>query len=563
MKSIRAAYPRPVLIALAAAVTSYTLVWLASQHKLIYTDEVVFAEDFARIARGEWADAVIPHPPLYVALASLSTRIFGYTLPAMRVIGGLAFAATLGLIPWACHALIQDAQQARRATLTGITIYAIHPLALQGSLLLDVDNTIFTPAMLLCVIALALTESSPPVKRIALVGASFAFMLWTKLLPTSLLIAVSALIVYAPRRRLFVVTALGIVFGLILFAMSFGIFAAWVNFPLDALSATFQRTQEPLSGGTQKLIARTIMGGGITLVWLGVPFVLGYGVAVARRILALKRTQPCAALDVIMLCSLMGLALFSAGNELPMGFPRYHYPLFLLMVLLVSRDLAEYPPDSRERSILLVVLIACAAYFALVIPDPLLPQYQLTFETDNLLRRLSVGLRSQATAFVLPFAAAWLVAWVYLRNRARAFQVAAIAFCLASWGALTVTQTRADYATIYEYGRQGAAEASAVVRERTPIADTILAPKEMIFASQRAGEYVLLYVCPACTAQKWIERFETQPPAAYVLTTKEDGRYTHITRDPQVLAVLARCYEDRVTVGSYLIYMRKSLACVP
>jgi len=84
--------------------------------------------------------------------------------------------------------------------------------------------------------------------------------------------------------------------------------------------------------------------------------------------------------------------------------------------------------------------------------------------------------------------------------------------------------------------------------------------KETIFASQRAGEHVLLYVCPACTAQKWIERFETQPPAAYVLTTKEDGRYTQVTRDPQVLA---RCYEDRVAIGSYLIYVRKTLACAP
>jgi hypothetical protein len=608
-------YSRVILIVLTCATAFYAIVWAASQDKAIYADETAFAKNFAQITRGEWTKLFIPHPPLYTSLGSLSTQIFGYTPAAMRIPGGLSFVATLWLIPLACHGLTQDPTHASRAAVIGLVIYAIHPLALQGSLLLDIDNTIFTPAMLLFVIALSRTEAWPPYQRIVAVGLSFALMLWTKLLPTPLLITISTLLIYALRRRLFVNTTVGIALGALLFGASLCIFAKLVSFSLKIFAPTFQRMGTPASGGTQKLLSRALMGGGITAVWLGFPFAIVYLVAVARRIWRFTCGLRPTPLDVLTVCSLTGLLLYSAGNELPMGFPRYHYPIFLMMVLLVSnyvaaaRSQAKKPLwlpgersshlyrkgtlakwmgnrkgcvqhgcpyfkqiDERDRRgqhlgyacvciTLLGTGVACAVYLALVVPDPLLPQYQLTFETNDLWQRLLFGLRSQAVAFATPFLVLYLALRAATRNSTRAFLGACVAFSLVSWGVLTITQSRAEYATIYEYGRQGTTALSAAVRERTDATDTIVAPSEVIFASGRNGHNVLSYVGPGCDAQKWLRLFESQPPAAYVLTTKEDARYTQVTRDPRVIALLDRCYPNRVFLGTYLAYFRAPASC--
>ena len=55
-------------------------------------------------------------------------------------------------------------------------IYGFHPLALQGSVLFDVDNTRFTPAILLLAIALISTQSVAPTNRIIDVALCYPLM---------------------------------------------------------------------------------------------------------------------------------------------------------------------------------------------------------------------------------------------------------------------------------------------------------------------------------------------------------------------------------------------------
>ena len=178
MKSLRLVYPRPVVLALSIAIVWYGVLWLHSQGKLIYTDEVGFAQDMTHIAQGQWTGLAIPHPPLYIWLAGMAERTFGFGLPAIRSVGAASFVATLLLVPLTCYAFFKENVQ--RASLVAIAIYAIHPLALQGSLLLDIDNTIFTPALPLFLTALALQERFSRARGITLVALSYALMLTFK-----------------------------------------------------------------------------------------------------------------------------------------------------------------------------------------------------------------------------------------------------------------------------------------------------------------------------------------------------------------------------------------------
>lgn len=576
----RKLYSRPIWVILVGLTLLYVGVWILSRDKLIFTDEIVFAEDFARVARGAWAEAEIPHPPLYTGLGSIAVRLFGYTLPSLRLVGGLSFLAVLWLLPLACSALNGQLEHARRSGVIAALIWAVHPLALQGSLLLDIDNTLLPLAMLLLLLAFSLTETAPPAQRALWIALAWALMLWTKWLPSPLMLILALTVVLVLRRRQVLSALAGLALGSAVHGVSFVAFAILNDFPIDRLSITVNRTQM-IAMGWQRAMSRLIMGGGITSVWIGIPFLISWLMLAIYRTRDLLRGAQITYRDGVLGFTLVGMTVYSIGNELPMGFPRYHYPVFLGIVILVSLALADNTTLSAAwqnkyvRLVWLTMSAACAVYFALVLPDPLLPQYALTFETNDLWTRLRFGAQLQMSALFIPFGLIAVACWILLRLvrvplpalftqrplRSILF-VAAAAFSAGSWIVTSTAQAFADYATIYEYGRHGGREMATLIAQRTAPDDRIIAPKEILWAAQRKGDFIVsLLVCPECTAERMIERFRSDPPAAFVLTTKEDGRYTHVTRDPAFVALLARCYEPRVEIGTYLTYFRVGDTC--
>ncbi|MBK8836585.1 MAG: hypothetical protein IPO29_17680 [Anaerolineae bacterium] len=543
---MRALARRPALAVWCAAALAYLLIFAASQHKIIFTDEVVFAQDFGFAALGNWTAVRIPHPPLYVSLGAALVGVFGTSLTAMRAIGGASFLLTLALIPMTMRALFSE--RAERAALIAMGIWALQPLALQGSLLIDIDNTIFVPAMLFFIWASANPRRSP-----LMVGLAFAAMLWTKLLPTALFITASVVLIRLIRREGFGRLLLGLLAGLLVFGVTVLAYSTLLGFRLNTILDTFGRTGE-LGKGVAKMISRGIMGGGITAVWVGVPFALMYAAALRERIAAFWRDRTVLPSDTLIVCALGALFLLSIGNDLPMGFPRYHYPIVLLVTLTVSAWLATWEPARRDLVALGALTLAAAGYFSLVIPDPLLPQYLLTFETNDLVQRLRFALQSQAIAFGLPFALLVAAAWI-TRTKA-AGRIACVAFCVASWAVLDVTQARAEYSTIYEYGRAGGAEAAKVVRDSTHPNAVIVAPREIDWLTGRKATLSIQLAGPDGTPAQWLAFFAANKPAAVVLPTKEDSRYTQVTRDPGVLAQMAACYTPPRTIGSYVLWIR-------
>mgnify|MGYP001105930451 CR=1 FL=1 len=539
----------------------YIIIWLLSQDKLIYTDEVVFATDFVRVALGQWSSMEIPHPPLYVILGGVSTQLFGHNLPAMRLVGGIGYLLTLWLIPLSCRCLIADPARARRASLLATFAWAIHPLALQGSLLLDIDNTIFPPTLLLFALALLLTESTSVWQRVIYVGLTFAMMLWVKLLPSTFLFAIIVVVIYVIRRR-FVFSTLGaLVLGLLIFVVSLLIFSLITGFPLEVVLGTFLRTQNAAQS-PGRLLSRLIMGGGITAVWIGIPLLVIFGHIVFKRFMDILRNRQLHIQDLLILYVIVGFIIFTIGNELPMGFPRYHYPLALILVIVACAELARREELFHRSKIIaaFILSLCCIMYFAIFVPDPLLPHYELTFETKDLMTRLMFGLRSQVTALLIPLGASLVLYRVMTRKWAIVPPL--VSFCAATWLVTTITQTHAEYSTIYEYGRTGGWKVAELIQQRTQLDERIVAPKEILWAAQREGDFVVqLLVCPQCTAQSMINHFSTTKPSVYVLTTKEDKRYTYITRDPQFVDMLKQCYDRPIVEGNYIVYFRNKSIC--
>jgi hypothetical protein len=469
----------------------------------------------------------------------------------------MAWLAALALVPAACRAITADRTTAAKAAVVALAVLAIHPLTLQGSLLLDIDNTVFIPALLLTICAVGLSAGRSPSQQTLLIGGAWLLLLWTKLLPSAAIAAACLVAVALVDRRRLVPILGGLALGVAAFLVTFGTYLAVSGANLDVYISTFRRGGQALEAG--RYVTRAVMGGGILAFWVGVPFL---GLAVVALVDALRRfvrgTGQLAAAWIALTAGL-GVVVTTLGNELPMGFPRYQAPLFVLAVLLVAVWLARFawPLDWRVAAVLLLL----AGYFWLVIRDPLLPQYAFTVATDSLVERIRVGAVVFATAVVVPFVLAIVLLGFLAGWRRATLVLAALVVSFGGWSALTVAQATANYATIYEYGRVGGWEAGAAIRAATPPDGRIVAPLELVYASGREGQFIYDFLCPTCLP-KLLARFDDDPPAAFAASLKEVRRYPEILDDPALRSRLARCYAPPQTFGSYVVYVRSG-DCAP
>lgn len=282
-------------------------------------------------------------------------------------------------------------------------------------------------------------------------------------------------------------------------------------------------------------------------------------VATTATLRAFLRTREHPVMAWCALSVLVGLALFTLGNELPMGFPRYQAPLFWVGTIVTATWLTSMPRRIDWRfAALATPLLALGLWF--VLRDPLEPQYALTVLTDSLPDRVARGAEVALIAVVVPFGLALGAAFARARQVGPALLTATLAFSAASWTVTSLAQAGADYATIYEYGRRGGWEAGAAIRAGTPAGSTILAPLELVYASGREGQFIYDYLCPSCLPAL-IERLDRQPPAAIAYSQKEARRYPTLRQHPDLVARLAACYEPAQTIGSYAVHLRRANGC--
>jgi 4-amino-4-deoxy-L-arabinose transferase-like glycosyltransferase len=253
-------FSRPVLVALVGASMLGIGIWATSATKLIYTDEVAFFRDFQHLAAGRWDAIQIPHPPLYTLLGGLSVRLFGEGPLALRLPGLLAYLAALTLVPVVCFALTSRSDHARRAAVIALAVLAIHPLVLQGSLLLDIDNTVMTAALLGWIAVVGLSAGWPPWQQTLVVGATVALLLWTKLLPTPALFGATLLVVFAVARQRLLPVAAGLALGAATFSATFALFLSLSGSDLAVYLSTLGRSGQALR--LDLYLRRAVMGGG-------------------------------------------------------------------------------------------------------------------------------------------------------------------------------------------------------------------------------------------------------------------------------------------------------------
>ena len=312
------------------------------------------------------------HPPLYLYTLGASMAVLGTHSPYRLRLIGVAGLMTAILLLF----LIAREVTPRWRLVGGIAaiLALIHPFAIQGSVFLDIDPTIYAPLALL-VVWLAIRYGKRPdalgLPQILAIAGAIALVTWAKMTTTIDLLGVLVIWWLLARRpfRVAILEAISFVtIGLALFFATYGLWCAATGIPF---SYTFQVTFVDKSN--RLLSSWTYVEHAVHwhLRWIGAAILLliaAYLVDLVRSFLSARRLRPMDLPFLVGGAMLIQYVFLSPTDGTYQG--KYAFPALLMLLLPISWMLLRKP--IAQRSVGRWVLAAGIALAAgLLVPDVL------------------------------------------------------------------------------------------------------------------------------------------------------------------------------------------------
>ncbi|MBN1888225.1 MAG: glycosyltransferase family 39 protein [Thermoflexales bacterium] len=508
---------------------------------------------------------LIPHPQTYNHLVQLSLAILGVSPQNARVVGVLSGLLNLALIPVLVRQFFGHEDKTKWVTvaIAAIWLYTLNPLTAQNMMMLDIDNTLLTPALCAMLWLWKRIQDATPIRRTVALGLAFAAALWIKI-PTPILLMGCIGLFHLLRGQFKRAgeIALAAAGGAALFRASFELYGMLTGYTWAMLGGTFAKAPRSASA-IPAMLQRFPQGMGVLILWLSLPLtalliVLSFETLVR---LVKRRLQ---AHDLLVVYVAVTALVYMLILAPAWGYPKYHTPLTPIIVILAARLLAPAFQALPKRAWWLVAGLGLGlfVYKLAIIGDGFYPLYQVTFETDvgDLALRLSRGLRVGA-GLALPILAALAAAYV----AALRWKIAPALMIVATLGALSAgdmastsaVQVPADYSTRYRYTYDYRDLRQTVADLQAAGGGYILAVMDVLYYEGLSGERIYTYVCPGCKPQRLIDALQSRRIDALVWTSKEDNRSPGVVRDPVLVEMLNKCY-NRSTHGVFILYLRKS-----
>lgn len=438
-----------------------------------FADETYFAmQPVEHLHDVKAALPTIPHPPAYLDILRAGVRHWGWADAQFRWVGVASFLVSMTLLGLLAEKMVAG------SGVWAMVLWALHPMAIQGSLILDIDNTIMAPAVLLFLLVLLWKPWPLSQLRFWLLVGLWTLGLWIKV-STSLICAVALAVSWVLSRRslrdlsaVFGIAAIGTVAWFILWkAYTDAIGANWrIVFGHATASIHYAWNITPL-GVMQELALRLMR---IGLWWLpGMAIVLMLGIAWCYRLPRGELRWRCGVVLATTLVVAFGYVVVRGTHY---TFPKYHYPLLPLAITVAAAAVCHKRKSDARRVIAILLTAILTAVGTWLVGD-------LLYLLNATLRQVSVempALTPRVLRVFLVNASVWvgaslsfmLLGWMIVRKRSlQTVLWLTVAGLLGSALAYDLRQRQAPYATTFCYGRSYVDFARVVERMRQLRAD--------------------------------------------------------------------------------------------
>ena len=394
------------------------------------------------------------HPPLFHFIVRFLTNFLHLSAVQLRIIGITCFMVDLMLT----YLLVRIISRDNLIALLGALLFVSSPMAIQGSLLIDMDNTILTVALMLFILYFAVCYDKLKLKDCLILGFLFFLSLFSKF--TTPFALIPSLVIFYTLKKRFLWGASRVILisfvGIGLFLLTWQYFAYYYKLPFVHI---FKRPIEMFlqhSGFSNIKFLKHIA---TIWLWFG-PALLFIPIILISRIKKYWYRE----VTVLDFCIIYIIVIFLGHNFLEMtahGFPKYLYPILPAFAVLVALFLRELGIKLNLRDLVASsMLIPVTVIYNLFIPGDIIYTFHINlrqniifnfvnikvFFADIFLPILSYPLFILLIFFILKLLNRH---WRGLSSLSMAVFIVAISSNIS----LDILQAKAEYATNCYYGR--------------------------------------------------------------------------------------------------------------
>jgi 4-amino-4-deoxy-L-arabinose transferase-like glycosyltransferase len=413
---------------------------------------------------------ILSHPTLYHALLAVPVSIWGKTPAAGRSVGIVCFAGAALFVFFAVRRLTKG----RWPPVLALALFALHPLAVNSALLVEIDTTLLVLFAAVFFYWLVRLDFQLNLKKSLPLGLFSGVCLLAKLTtPPLVLLALAVYYVvnrdWANLKWVPLVAVVGAaVFAAVYFPYTLALGLPWYK----PFVHSFSRATDV--GGVPYLLTLGKRAVRITL-WVGLPLILAWGAAVwaRRRDWFGGRLAP---VDyAAVLCIVIFIGYWFVGGD-GYGFVKYHAPMVPLLAIFLAVHFGLAVGRERARSLAFILGLAFVFYL-LAARDSLYYPY-VASELKEVRGVSPAAVRNAllltAGTYLFPVVSFGLIA----RSGGRAMVILLVG--LAAGPALIGNQLYKPYSHRYNYGEVGLEDAIRTVRSYPEDANVVI-PVDVAF----------------------------------------------------------------------------------
>ncbi|MCP4756619.1 MAG: hypothetical protein GY866_37630 [Proteobacteria bacterium] len=500
------------------------------------------------------------HPPLYTLVFHPFYLLFGGKFLGGYAVGMVSVILSGGLVLAILKSYDSGILQRSRVVWSILIGYYSLPLIVHGAFIFDIDNTILTPALLLAYLTYLRFQKQANAANGAVLFLTVSLSFWCKTTTPFLLLFSIAFCHLIKRDLDFLFLKLMPVFATAVACFYFLYGRLYTNYFLRGVGS-FQisdgKVWNLLAGENtfQLPLNHFIFSIGSSLgalvVWSS-PFLvlmfltIFWQIVRNREIITLKRLDAQNSqqyLIPLMFVTITVIAYtFLLKVQASAGFPKYHYPIFAFLFVLLGMFLSK--TETRFRNVDVLFFLAMGAVYAFVVKDMLYEFYSLG--RAHQLTELALYVSKTASLMILPFIIYCLLRKpMLLENKYNVLAVMVVFLITINLSGL-ISRSQAEYSTNYHYG-VGGTKAAVEFANTIPVEKSIAFPFAGYFITQNPS-------FPGSQYGRLLGHSPTKPETDYIIITDQmlyGNKYLY------GIDYVKKRYERIKTIQSYGVWKKK------
>lgn len=506
--------------------------------------------------------------PLYYYILAFLSKIWGINKVTFIAFGIFCAAVTLILLYFIAR---QAADNNESAVLLACILFITHPMAIQGSTLVEIDNTLLMVAMNFFILLYLKLQRAMTLKSLFLLGLFFFILLWVKIsTPLVLPVVIFVFNILQNKLKRGFYHAGAIFFcGCAIFIISWLVYCSLAKYNLllpfahniksivrHPFNAVFNIGPFAIVAGLKEILRLSL--------WIGVfPIILGLFtfVYLIKDFLRDKKLLSLHFLAIYVFL-LWGCYLVIVGTVF--SFPRYYLPALpaFLVCLSVFAIRAIGPIDKKSLVFYCALGIALALFYYFVVGD-LLYSINFSLKKAAIFSPLEVYPELNKAIFklilyMLPVFPIFVIVWLYNKkgNILKVTVLTLVILMLTTNLSLDLLQAKAGYNTTYDYGEVKKAGVINFLRSKVRAEDVILTPIDIPYYLNNKN-FIFFDYRVIGSAEEFIKVVAARKVAcvAYGTNSFNLAYYSKVVMNAKTQRFLER-YFKKINISSYTIWLR-------